>query len=135
MGPPPCSAGLINFKHPLHTLKNISQTPQCMRQISHNAPFVMEMCTYVLISVTKWCIVGYGTGALWDLYRKPIPDLICLEPISCHTIGLIRGSPWGNITLGPHEAGVWAKHPSFTVREPLRSLPLRSPQDGGRWKR
>ena len=44
--------------------------------------FVTEMCTYVHISVTKccivgftyvhisvtkWCIVGYGTGALWDL--------------------------------------------------------------------
>ena len=28
--------------------------------------FVMEMCTDVHISVTKWCIVGYGTGALWD---------------------------------------------------------------------
>ena len=34
---------------------------------SHNAPehhLVTEMCTHVLISVTKWCIVGYGTGAL-----------------------------------------------------------------------
>ena len=26
--------------------------------------FVTEMCTYVQISATKWCIVGYGTGAL-----------------------------------------------------------------------
>ena len=41
---------------------------------SHNASdkyptmhhFVTEMCTCVHISVTKWCIVGYGTGALWD---------------------------------------------------------------------
>ena len=29
--------------------------------------FVTEMCTNVHISVTKWCIVGYGTGTLWDL--------------------------------------------------------------------
>ena len=37
---------------------------------SHNASdkypimhhFVTEMCTFV----TKWCIVGYGAGALWD---------------------------------------------------------------------
>ena len=29
--------------------------------------FVTEMCTHVHISVTKWCIVGYGTGASWDL--------------------------------------------------------------------
>ena len=42
---------------------------------SHNAsdkyptmhPFVTEMCTSVHISVKKWCFVGYGTGALWDL--------------------------------------------------------------------
>ena len=46
---------------------------------SHNAldkyptmhPFVTEMCTHVLISVTKWCIVGYGTGASWDLWDWP----------------------------------------------------------------
>ena len=34
--------------------------------------FVTEMCTYVHISVTKWCIVGYGTGALWDLCSRSI---------------------------------------------------------------
>ena len=28
--------------------------------------FVAEMCTHVHISVTKWCIVGHGTDALWD---------------------------------------------------------------------
>ena len=27
---------------------------------------VTEMCTPVHISVTKWCIVVYGTGAFWD---------------------------------------------------------------------
>ena len=30
--------------------------------------FVTEMCTYVHISVTKWCIVGYLSDALWDLW-------------------------------------------------------------------
>ena len=42
---------------------------------SDNAPvpyptmhyFVTEMYAHVHISVTKWCIAGYGTGALWDL--------------------------------------------------------------------
>ena len=42
---------------------------------SHNASnkyptmhhFVTEMCTHVHISVTKWCIVEYGTDALWDM--------------------------------------------------------------------
>ena len=28
---------------------------------------VTEMCTQVHISVTKWCIVGDGPSALWDL--------------------------------------------------------------------
>ena len=27
-----------------------------------------HFATEMYISVTKWCIVGYGTGALWDLY-------------------------------------------------------------------
>ena len=43
---------------------------------SHNAPvpyptmhhFVTEMCTCVHISVTKWCIAGYLSNALWDLW-------------------------------------------------------------------
>ena len=46
---------------------------------SHNAPvpnptmhhFVTEMASFcnrnVFISVTKWCIVGYLSDALWDL--------------------------------------------------------------------
>ena len=49
----------------------------------HNAPdkyptmhhFVTEMCTHVHISVTKRCIVGYGTGTPWEFL-----DLIyCVE--------------------------------------------------------
>ena len=40
----------------------ISQIPQCIRQISHN----------VHISVTKCCIVGYGTDAFWDLWDGSI---------------------------------------------------------------
>ena len=47
---------------------------------SHNASvlyptmhhFVTEMCTYVHISVTKWCIVGYLSDALWDLWDRSI---------------------------------------------------------------
>ena len=37
--------------------------PTMHRQKSHNAPFWNRN---VPISVTKWCIVEYGTGALWD---------------------------------------------------------------------
>ena len=28
--------------------------------------FVTQICKHVHISITKCCIVGYGTGALWD---------------------------------------------------------------------
>ena len=34
--------------------------------------FVTEMCTHVHISVTKWCIVGYGTSAFWDFYNRAV---------------------------------------------------------------
>ena len=30
------------------------------------------MCTLVHISVTKWCIVGYGTEALWNLCGRSV---------------------------------------------------------------
>ena len=51
----------------------VTQIPQCKSPISHNAPFVTEMCTCVHISVTKWCIVGYMPDALWDLWDGSIP--------------------------------------------------------------
>ena len=41
-------------------------------KISHNAPFCTEMCTRMHIFVTKWCIVGSGTGALWDLWDSRV---------------------------------------------------------------
>ena len=47
----------------------MSQILQCIRQISHNAPFCNRN---VHISVTKRCIVGYRTGALWDLCESSI---------------------------------------------------------------
>ena len=74
----------------------ISQIPQCTGHISHNAPFITEtctshnalvtypkmhrphfeteMCTHVHISVTKWCIVGYVTSALWNLCNRSIAE-------------------------------------------------------------
>ena len=41
------------------------QRPQGTRHISHNAPLWNRN---VHISVPKWCIVGYGRGALWNLW-------------------------------------------------------------------
>ena len=51
------------------------QMTYCSSNLSHKSHntqypimhyFVTEICTYVHISVTKWCIVEYGVGALWD---------------------------------------------------------------------
>ena len=36
----------------------------------HNS--VTEMWTHVHISATKWCVVGYETGVLWDLRNMSI---------------------------------------------------------------
>ena len=30
----------------------------------------IKQCTHVHIAVTKWCIVGYGTDASWDLCNR-----------------------------------------------------------------
>ena len=37
--------------------------------------FVTEMCTCVHISVAKWCIVGYLSHALWDMWDGSIHSL------------------------------------------------------------
>ena len=49
--------------------------------------FVTEMCTHVHISVAKCCIVGYGTGALWDWCNKSVDSKMEHPSIS-------RGNLW-----------------------------------------
>ena len=66
----------------IHTLEGLKIQAEMIDRArkSHNASdkyhimhhFVTEMCTRVHISVTKWCIVGYGIGALWDLCTRSI---------------------------------------------------------------
>ena len=34
--------------------------------------FVAKICSHMHIFVTKWCIVVYGTGALWNLRHRSI---------------------------------------------------------------
>ena len=47
----------------LSQYRPISQISQSIRRIPYNT----QQCTYVHISVAKWWIVGYVTGALWDM--------------------------------------------------------------------
>ena len=53
--------------------------------------FVTEMCTRVHISVTKWCIVGYGTGALWDVCNRSI--ITSLRNLTNLSAAIERGLP------------------------------------------
>ena len=50
------------------------------------------------ISVTKWCIVGYRTGTLWDLWDWSIADMI--QVMSYH-VGQYWMSPWWYIQSYP----------------------------------
>ena len=92
----------------------ISQIPHCTRQISHNAPFLTEN---VHISVTKWYIVRYGTGTLWDLCNRKIgklyciskeePTKVCLGPFKIH---MVRAQvPWLKIVYQDPTC-IWPKH-------------------------
>ena len=64
---------------------------------SHNASdeypkmhhFLAEMCTHMHISVTKWCIVGYGTGALWDLRNWSIVSGLMMGCVTLAGIAVI----------------------------------------------
>ena len=66
-----------------------------MKLWSHNAPvqyptihhIVTEMWTPVQISVTKWCIVGYLSDVLWDLWDGTI------------WASLINGHHWSRLRL------------------------------------
>ena len=57
--------------------------------------FVTAMCTLVHASVTKWCIVGYVTGALWDLCSTFIPNW-CMGGIDAQ----IRTVHYNNVIMG-----------------------------------
>ena len=67
---PPCVPATDTSKFNKATNGLISEIPQCTCPISHNAPLWNRN---VRISVPMWCIVGYGTGALWDFWIWSIP--------------------------------------------------------------
>ena len=92
---------------------------QDMLPKSHNAPvpyptmhhFVTEMCTYVHISVTKWCIVGCLSKGLWDFLDGSLAQgqsWDCSKESSLLTrlwliTELVRGYYW----IGYHRAQQW----------------------------
>ena len=52
-----------NTDFPLNWDMPISQIPHCIRQIAYNTQCFVNICAHVHISVTKWCILRYGSGA------------------------------------------------------------------------
>ena len=63
----------IRWNKVVHGQKHHFNIPQCIRHISNNAQFYNKN---VNISVTKWCIVGYRTGAVWDLHSRSIENIL-----------------------------------------------------------
>ena len=63
--------------NPSHKSRNASNKYSTVQH------FVTEMCTHVHISVTKCCVVGYGTDAFWDLWDGFIMSYV-RDTISTH---------------------------------------------------
>ena len=66
--------------------------------------FVTEVCTRVHISVTKWCIVRYGTGAMWDLWAGSIGASagMMLTYLSRY-ISVSASGAWFNIKMSSYQ--------------------------------
>ena len=78
----------------------ISQIPQCIRNISHNASFPnrnAHMCTFRL---QNGAFVGYGTGTLWDLWiRSMITPVFKIYQTSGITRSYLTGVTAANASV------------------------------------
>ena len=68
---PPGSQSVVWGKWP-----TISHIPQSIRQISNTEPFCNRNVHIYAHFCYKWRSVGYGTGALWDLWIWSIAPLL-----------------------------------------------------------
>ena len=64
--------------------------------------FVTEMCIHGHISVKNWCIMGYGTGALWDLWDWSILKLtawqVALGKVFFYILQKLFWDTWSSAT-------------------------------------
>ena len=93
--------------------------------------FVTKMCTCVHISVTKWCIVRQGTGALWadswdgSMHTMLVTRMIYLPSthrhihiyVQIHIYKNVRPYPWytpshAEQAMWPSDAIWWYRHGS-----------------------
>ena len=83
-----------------HTIA-ISQIPQCIRQISHNAPSCnrnVHTCAYFVIT---WCIVGYEIAAFCFVFATVQFDGIYRMVSLCINGHLTLTNVYRGISLGP----------------------------------
>ena len=106
------------------------------------------MYTYVNISVTKWCIVGYGTGALHDDVIKwkhflrywPFARGIHRPPVNSSHKGQWRGAlmfslicTWINRWVNSRESGDLRHHRAHHEVIVIVGLTLRVPRQAPKW--
>ena len=65
---------IVSYKAPVYYTHLTNPTMHLPIPTMHH--FVTEMCTHVQISVTKWCVVGCGIGALCFRNRSIYVDLL-----------------------------------------------------------
>ena len=95
----PYPSGLFHRHGSNHTIDPSHKSHNALNKYPTMHHFVTEMCRHLHIFVTKWCIVGHGIGALWDLCNRslaPVP-VKCPEKELCHSGWLYLGqiSPSG----------------------------------------
>ena len=71
-----------------------SQIPQCTCSTSHNAQCGTEMCNFY----HKWCIVGYGIGALWDFCEIALLIWLVSSYLSCNVNSVMHDYASGKNT-------------------------------------
>ena len=92
----------------IHWNRPISQIPECIYAYPTMHHFVTKMCTCVHISVTKWCIVGYGTDAFWDLWDGSIE--MWYWRIFHHCLQM---TPWSSDSVSTNDSFLYGQFPNI----------------------
>ena len=115
----------------------ISQIPQCIWQIFHNAPLCnRNVHTCVYISVTKWCIMGYLSDALWDLCDRFIVNNV-RAVLESPQLTLVRCLRWKSESINVNPMDKQGKQSGFQVVIlwfPFSRTLLRKSQNYVKWR-
>ena len=79
---------------------------------------VIQSFDHFFVVITK---LNKDSSCQWFEMPWPSQDIIVMSILHKHRTNVWNTQiPWMSITLGPHEAGIWAKHPSLTLPAPSR---------------